>query len=97
MNFDKLPCDIKRVIFDYNREAAQIENNKKRYSEVMGELCGHSCGFEIVFNSCPRNRTTSYHILENISVTRFDKWRRMEEEKEEEEEWRILLLEENPF
>ena len=38
MNFDKLPCDIKRKIFDCNREAAQIENNKKRYDEVMGEM-----------------------------------------------------------
>ena len=38
MNFDKLPSNIKRKIFDCNREAAQIENNKKRYDEVLQEL-----------------------------------------------------------
>ena len=39
MNFDKLPCDIKRKIFDYNREAAMREKNQLIFGiTVMEEL-----------------------------------------------------------
>ena len=107
MNFDKLPCDIKRKIFDCNRETAQIENNKKRYDEVMGEVHWQSCCMELRFERwfVLRNREIieipTSPILSNIRDTR-DLCRHNEEEEdpfgsEEEEEWRILLLEENPF
>ena len=35
MNFDKLPCDIKRRIFDINRRSAEVEKNKMKYNEVV--------------------------------------------------------------
>ena len=39
MNFDKLPCDIKRKIFDCNREAAMREKNQLIFGiRVMEEL-----------------------------------------------------------
>ena len=39
MNFDKLPCDIKRKIFDCNREAAMREKNELIFGiTVMEEL-----------------------------------------------------------
>ena len=39
MNFDKLPCDIKRMIFDCNREAAMREKNQLIFGiTVMEEL-----------------------------------------------------------
>ena len=39
MNFDKLPCDIKRKIFDCNREAAMREKNQLIFGiTVMEEL-----------------------------------------------------------
>ena len=79
MNFDKLPCDIKRMIFDCNREAAQIENNKKRYDEVMQELPQHGPGEEYekeinilqmiygpTFIHETNHRSVSSLILENI-------------------------------
>ena len=77
MNFDKLPCDIKRKIFDCNREAAQIENNKKRYDEVMQELPQHGPGEEyekeinilqMIYGPTlgPNHRSVSSLILENI-------------------------------
>jgi hypothetical protein len=34
MNFDKLPSDIKRLIFDMNRETAK-ENIRKRNFEML--------------------------------------------------------------
>ena len=79
MNFDKLPCDIKRMIFDCNREVAQIENNKKRYDEVMQELPQHGPGEEYekeinilqmiygpTFIHETNHRSVSSLILENI-------------------------------
>ena len=92
MNFDKLPCDIKRKIFDCNREAAmresaQIENNKKRYDEVMGELQGQSCCMELRFECwfVLRNREIieipTSPILSNIRDTR-DLCRHNEEEED---------------
>ena len=35
MNFDKLPNEIKRMIFDNNREAAKQENLRKRNFEMV--------------------------------------------------------------
>ena len=79
MNFDKLPCDIKRMIFNFNHEAAQIENNKKRYDEVMPELPQHGPGEEYekeinilqmiygpTFIHETNHRSVSSLILENI-------------------------------
>ena len=34
MNFDKLPCDIKRMIFDCNRAEA-VERTKVVYSDIV--------------------------------------------------------------
>ena len=39
MNFNTLPCDIKRMIFDFNRKDASIKKqNKKRYEMVVGDI-----------------------------------------------------------
>ena len=38
MNFDKLPCDIKRRIFDINRRSAEVEKNKMKYNEVVNDV-----------------------------------------------------------
>ena len=43
MNFNTLPCDIKRMIFDFNRKDALIKKkpkkqNKKRYEMVVGDI-----------------------------------------------------------
>ena len=40
MNFDKLPSDIKQMIFNINRVDATTTGNKKQYDEVMYELKG---------------------------------------------------------
>mgnify|MGYP007063532967 CR=1 FL=1 len=45
MNFDKLPCDIKRMIFDCNRaeavERMKVERTKVVYSDiVLNDLLG---------------------------------------------------------
>ena len=39
-NFNTLPCDIKRMIFDFNRKDALIkkQQNKKRYEMVVGDI-----------------------------------------------------------
>ena len=37
MNFDKLPCDIKRRIFDINRRSAEVEKNKMKYNMVVND------------------------------------------------------------
>ena len=38
MNFDKLPSDIKRKIFDINRRLAEVEKNKMKYNEVVNDV-----------------------------------------------------------
>ena len=43
INFDTLPCEIKRMIFDFNRKDASIKKkqkkqNKKRYEMVVGDI-----------------------------------------------------------
>ena len=40
MNFNTLPCDIKRMIFDFNRKDALIkkQQNKNRYEMVVGDI-----------------------------------------------------------
>ena len=39
MNFNTLPCEIKRTIFDFNRKDASIKKqNKKRYEMVVGDI-----------------------------------------------------------
>ena len=90
-------------------EAIQIENNKKRYDEVMAELQVVST-FEVIgpprilyvdtdsgIRAWPRSE-----ILDNIRDYNEDlqydpDGPNTETDSDEEEEWRILLLEENPF
>ena len=38
MNFNTLPCDIKRMIFDCNRKDALIKKQKNRYEMVVGDI-----------------------------------------------------------
>ena len=40
MNFNTLPCEIKRTIFDFNRKDALIkkQQNKNRYEMVVGDI-----------------------------------------------------------
>ena len=40
MNFNTLPCEIKRTIFDFNRKDASIkkQQNKNRYEMVVGDI-----------------------------------------------------------
>lgn len=40
MNFNTLPCDIKRMIFDFNRKDALIKKQqiKNRYEMVVGDI-----------------------------------------------------------
>ena len=60
MNFDKLPADIKRMIFDFNRAEA-VERSKDNFQFAMHELRGMRADEE-----WEPDRTVSSLILENI-------------------------------
>jgi hypothetical protein len=38
MNFDKLPSDIKRKIFDINRRSAELEKFKMKYNQFVSNF-----------------------------------------------------------
>ena len=59
MNFDKLPSDIKRLIFDMNRETAKKDAQKRNHAMVQVEL-------KMLFNDemFPYIRVKPHHLRE---------------------------------
>ena len=94
MNFDKLPCDIKRKIFDYNRaEVIQRRKElKERYDNVMDELQG-----QVIPHTHPDRHLLVFcegmSILNNIRDTRYLLYHQRQEwfafHSESDEEWMV--------
>jgi hypothetical protein len=91
INFNELPCDIKKIIYaiNKNKEIEEYNNNKLKFSSVMKTL-EEDFICEVSGFSPYRDRRNSIRILEYDRVSKLEREERIRNRKntiDSDEEW----------
>ena len=91
INFNELPCDIKKIIYaiNKNKEIEEYNNNKLKFNAVVQELeTDFIC--EISGFSPYRDRPNGIRILESNRISKLEREERIRNRKntiDSDEEW----------